>query len=62
MSERTAMFVFFFGIILTLLGCGGVDNSITTVEFLQSTAVGFVGVAIMWAGTLGLIAAEDSNA
>lgn len=58
MSERTSMFVFFFGIILTGMGCGGIENSITTVEFLQSTAVGFVGAAIMWVGTIGLIRAQ----
>jgi hypothetical protein len=53
------MFVFFFGIILTGFGCGGIENSMTTTEFLQSAAVGFVGAAIMWVGTLGLIRAQD---
>lgn len=59
MSERTSMFVFFFGMILAGFGCGGIENSMTNWEFLQSTIVGLVGVAIMWVGTLGLIVAEQ---
>ena len=54
MSERSAMFLVFTGLILTAFGVGGVENSITDTELLSSVAVSLVGTLIMWAGTLGL--------
>jgi len=54
MSERSAMFLVFTGLILTMFGVGGVENSVTDTELLSSVAVSLVGTLIMWAGTLGL--------
>lgn len=54
MSERSAMFLVVTGLILTMFGVGGVENSITNTELTSSLAVSVVGTLIMWAGTLGL--------
>lgn len=54
MSEKSAMFLVFTGLILTAFGVGGVENSITDTELASSLAVSVVGTLIMWAGTLGL--------
>jgi hypothetical protein len=54
MSERSAMFLVFTGLILTMFGVGGVENSVTNTELGSSVAVSVVGTLIMWAGTLGL--------
>jgi len=40
------------GILLTMLGVGGVENSITDAELLQSLAVSAVGLLLMWVATL----------
>ena len=45
-------FAFFTGgLVLTLGAVGGIEHSETIVELVQSTAVGVVGVCIMWVGT-----------
>ena len=54
MSERSAMFLVVVGLILTMLGVGGVENSITDGELLGSVLASLTGTLIMWAGTLGL--------
>ena len=49
--------VFFFvmmGLLLTLLGVGGIENSMTTVELLQGVAVSVLGLLLMWVATLML--------
>jgi hypothetical protein len=48
------MFLVVVGLILTMLGVGGVENSVTDTELGSSLAVSVVGTLIMWAGTLGL--------
>ena len=45
-------FMFFTGLVTTMFGVGGVENSITNVELLQSLAVSATGLAIMWSSTL----------
>lgn len=40
-------FMMFTGLVTTLLGVGGVENSISTVELLQGLAVAVVGLMIM---------------
>jgi uncharacterized membrane protein YobD (UPF0266 family) len=53
MKEDTKAFFFVaMGILLTLLGVGGVENSMTTVELLQSLAVAGLGLLFMWIATL----------
>ena len=54
MSERSAMFLVITGIITVMFGVGGVENSITNGELLQSLAVSMVGLAIMGCGVLAI--------
>jgi len=47
--------IFFFimlGLVLTMFGVGGVENSMTNVELLQSLAVSALGLLFMWVATL----------
>jgi hypothetical protein len=54
MSERSAMFLAFTGLVTTMFGVGGVENSISNVELLQSLAVSVVGLGIMGCGVLAI--------
>jgi len=54
MSERSAMFLVITGLIITMFGAGGVENSIETVDLLQSIAVSIVGLAVMGCGALAI--------
>lgn len=45
-------FMFFTGLITTMFGVGGIENSITDLELVQSCAVAFVGLAILYCATL----------
>jgi uncharacterized membrane protein len=45
-------FMFFTGLITTMFGVGGVENSITDSELLQSIAVSLTGLGIMFCSTL----------
>ena len=53
MSVDTRVFFFIaMGLLLTLLGVGGVENSMTTVDLLKSLAVSGLGLLLMWIATL----------
>jgi hypothetical protein len=52
MKSSTAMILFFLGLILTMFGVGGVENSLTDTELLQALAVSVVGLGIAGAGVL----------
>lgn len=53
MSVDTKAFFFIaMGLVLTLLGVGGVENSMTTVDLLKSLAVSGLGLSFMWIATL----------
>jgi hypothetical protein len=54
MSERSVFFLIIMGILLTMLGVGGVENSITNMELLQSIAVSSLGLLSMWVATLAI--------
>jgi hypothetical protein len=54
MSERSAMFLVITGLITVMFGVGGVENSFTNVELLQSLAVSVVGLGIMGCGVLAI--------
>jgi len=54
MSERSAMFLVITGLVTVMFGVGGVENSITTGELLQSLAVSMVGLGIMGCGVLAI--------
>lgn len=54
MSERSQFFLIITGLLLTMLGVGGVENSLTNTELLQSIAVSAVGLGLMWCATLAI--------
>ena len=54
MKTNTAMALFVFGLIMTLFGVGGVENSVTDGELLSSVAVSVLGLGLMYCGTLGV--------
>ena len=58
MTQTAAMFLVFTGLVLTLFGVGGVENSLTNTDLLASLAVSVVGMATMYCGVLGLRSAE----
>jgi hypothetical protein len=45
-------FMFFTGLITTLFGVGGVENSITNGQLLTALAVSVTGLGIMYCATL----------
>ncbi len=51
-TEKQGMFVFVVGLILTMFAVGGVENSITDSELLQSLAVAVTGLGCMFCGTV----------
>lgn len=53
-------FMMFTGLVTTMLGLGGVENSITNAELLQGVAVSCVGLMIM-AVTVLMIRREESK-
>jgi len=54
MSERSAMFLVITGLVTVMFGVGGVENSITNSELLQSLAVAVTGLGIMGCGVLAI--------
>lgn len=51
-TDRRVLFFIIMGLTLTLMGVGGVENSMTNVELLQSLAVSGLGLLLMWVATL----------
>jgi hypothetical protein len=51
-TDRRVFFFIIMGLMLTLMGVGGVENSMTNVELLQSLAVSGLGLLLMWVATL----------
>lgn len=54
MSERSAMFLTIVGLLMAMAGAGGVEQSITSVELLQSIVVAIAGLAVMGCGVLAI--------
>jgi hypothetical protein len=54
MSERSAMFLVITGLITVMFGVGGVENSISNMELLQSVAVSVAGLGILGCGVLAI--------
>jgi peptidoglycan biosynthesis protein MviN/MurJ (putative lipid II flippase) len=54
MTSTTAAVIAFLGLILTMLGVGGVEHSVTTIELLQALAVSVLGLALMATATAAL--------
>lgn len=42
---------FFLGLLLTLGAVGGIENSVTDSELIQSTLVAVAGIALMYSGS-----------
>ncbi len=53
-------FMLFTGLVTTMLGVGGVENSMTNAELLQGLAVAATGLGIMYCATL-MIRNEERN-
>ena len=51
-TEKQGMFVFVAGLLVTLLGTGGVEHSITNSELLTAVLVAATGLGCMYCGTL----------
>ena len=51
---KATAFLIFTGLLVTMLGVGGVEHSITDGELAQAVVVSVVGLLIMWVGTLKL--------
>lgn len=54
MSEKSAMFLVFVGMLMAMGGVGGVTDSITDIEMVQSFLVALVGVCVMGCGVLAI--------
>lgn len=59
MNEKSAMFLVVTGLVIAMFGAGGIENSIQTVDLLQSIAVAIVGLAVMGCGVLAIQVAEN---
>lgn len=54
MKTRTAMILFIFGMILTMFGVGGVEQSVEDTALISSLAVSVLGLLLMYVGTLAV--------
>ncbi len=54
MKTNTAMALFIFGLILTMFGVGGIEQSVEDTALLSGVAVSVLGLALMYVGTLGV--------
>lgn len=59
MSEKSAMFLFVAGLVMVLGGTGGVEQSISNLELIQSLAVAIVGLAVMGCGVLAIKTSQN---
>ena len=58
MKTNAAMFIFVLGLIVTLMGVGGIEASITDQELAQSLLVAATGLLLSWVSTLALRVSE----
>ena len=54
MYQRSGMFCFAVGLLVTAFGVGGIEQSLDDQGLLLGALVSSVGLSIMWAGTLML--------
>ena len=54
MTKDGAMVCFTVGLLITLFGVGGVEQSITNMELLSGVLVSIVGLAVMGCGSLAM--------
>ena len=58
MKTNTAFVLFTFGLLLTMFGVGGIEQSVENTALISSVLVSGLGLLIMWVGTLGMRAGE----
>jgi hypothetical protein len=58
MKTNTAFALFIFGLLLTMLGVGGIEQSVENTALISSLAVSVLGLALMYVGTLGVRGGE----
>lgn len=58
-SEKIQFFFIAMGLLLTMMGVGGVENSLTDTELLQSVAVSVLGLGFMWVAVLAIRSSEN---
>lgn len=51
-TQGQGMFVFVVGLLVTLLGAGGVEHSVTDSELMSAVLVAVTGLATAYAGTV----------
>ncbi len=62
MTKDTQAFIFAaFGMLLTMLGVGGIEHSVTDTALLQSLAVSVLGLCFMWIATVILKSVDTST-
>lgn len=54
MKTQTAFAMFIFGLVLTMFGVGGIEQSVENTALISSVAVSVLGLALMYVGTLGV--------
>lgn len=54
MKTNTAFGLFMFGLLLTMFGVGGIEQSVEDTALISSIAVSVLGLALMYVGTLGV--------
>lgn len=54
MKTNTAFGLFIFGMLLTMFGVGGIEQSVEDTALISSIAVSVLGLALMYVGTLGV--------
>lgn len=54
MKTQTAFAMFMFGLVLTMFGVGGIEQSVENTALISSVAVSVLGLALMYVGTLGV--------
>ena len=61
MTTKGAMFVFIAGLLLTMGGVGGIENSMDNDGLIGSSLLAVLGLLAMYAGTLGFRNADFYN-
>lgn len=59
MTEKSAMFVVIVGLVMTMAGVGGIENSVENSQLVTSMLVAITGLLTMYAGVLGLRNADQ---
>lgn len=61
MTEKSSIFIFIVGLLVTAGGVGGVEQSVTDYELLSAVLVSVAGLSLTYAGVLGLRQSVDNK-